>query len=57
MKESWVKLTVRKMIRMDDMIRMPDLEGKEERMGGRRERRERENRLYLYRADRTSGKR
>jgi hypothetical protein len=36
---------------MDVMISMPDLEGKEERMGGRYERRERENRLYLYEAD------
>lgn len=44
---------MRKIIRMDDMIRMPGLEGKEEeeRMGGRFERRERENRLYLYEAD------
>lgn len=43
---------MRKIIRMDDMIRMPGVEGKEEeRMGGRCERRERENRLYLYEAD------
>lgn len=46
---------MRKIIRMDDMIRMPGLEGKEEeeeeRMGGRFERRGRDIRLYLYEAD------